>query len=42
MPRRMAERPSVPKMLPPTVPTGVMVVSVVLAIALVAVVVSLF
>ncbi len=39
---RMNERPIVPKMVPSTVSTGALVVSVVIAIALVAVIVSLF
>jgi len=38
----VAVRPSVPKVVPPTVSTGVLIVSVALAIALVAVIVSLF
>jgi hypothetical protein len=38
----MNTRPSVPKVLQPAVPTGVLLVSVVLVIALIAVVVSLF
>lgn len=38
----MAVRPSVPKVVPQTVSTGVLIVSVVLAIALIAVIASLF